>query len=61
MSTKNISKDYIITNYATNLSELAAATPLTPIPFRLSFTGPPNLRNQSTSQHYETFIGEQKT
>ena len=58
MSTKNISNDYIITNYATTLSERTNATI---IPFRLSVKGAPNLRGQSLTGHYETFVGEQRT
>tara|TARA_Y100000114_G_C11756188_1_gene326972 strand:+ start:1029 stop:1613 length:585 start_codon:yes stop_codon:yes gene_type:complete len=31
------------------------------VPFRFSINGAPNIRNQTTSQHYETFVGEQRT
>ena len=30
------------------------------LPFRFAFTGAPNLRGQSTSQNYKTFLGKQK-
>ena len=31
------------------------------VPFRFTATGAPNLRLQSTSQNYKTFIGKSKT
>jgi hypothetical protein len=30
------------------------------LPFRFTFVGTPNLRGQSTTQNYKTFIGKQK-
>lgn len=63
LKSSHINSKYIIDTHDDILDEYDGSLPDTAnaIPFRLLAFGPFNIRKQTQSEHYKTFLGEQRT